>query len=214
MENRQKLAGLLSKAVLSGDRGMVARLLEQGADANENAFENCAPIFVAASLGEAGCVEELLEHTDPDLKDGCGRTPLHLAARVGDVAVLEMLSSRWATDVQDSEGETALYVAVMTGSYDAVAYLADKPGAGARTGGMTPLMWAASRGDDKSVRLLLPVSDLALTNDEGQTAQEIADKRGFRPCSDEFKKFLAQKEREQLAEHAPLGQGQKKKPKL
>ncbi|GIL57546.1 hypothetical protein Vafri_12749 [Volvox africanus] len=118
--------------------------------------EGATPLHVAAGLGLAAFVKELLVHGGHyDATDNHGNIPLHLAAEQGsDEAVVELLMGRKASaKTKNKEGQTPLHLAVMGGYKGVVLKLIE---ANNRTdvkdkAGNTPL----SLADDEEIRHIL-----------------------------------------------------------
>jgi len=146
-----------------------------------------ADLFEAAALGLEDRVELLLG-ADPARDVGAmapdGFTALHLAAYFGRAEVVGRLLAAGAEVEAMARNATRvrpLHSAVAGGS-DAVVAALLAAGAGPETrqaGGYTPLMGAAAGGSEPLARRLLAAgADRRLTNDEGETAADIARKRG------------------------------------
>jgi ankyrin repeat protein len=103
------MAGELSEAVKSRDLIKVRRLLEAGADANEQARRDCA-INVAATMGPIEMVTLLLDAgADIECVGRNGFHPLHNAAFSGHADIVAQLIKRGAkVDSKDTKGRTPL----------------------------------------------------------------------------------------------------------
>ncbi|GIL92685.1 hypothetical protein Vretimale_19435 [Volvox reticuliferus] len=119
--------------------------------------EGATPLHVAAGLGQAAFVKELLVHGGHyDTTDNHGNIPLHLAAEQGsDETVGELLTGRKASaKAKNKEGQTALHLAVLGGHKGVVLKLLE---ANNRTdlkdkAGNTPLSLA---GDEEMRHILI-----------------------------------------------------------
>jgi ankyrin repeat protein len=87
----------------------VAKLLEEGADANEGGG---APLLQAAETGDTGIAKLLLdEGADINGRDGQGTTPLHLAACCGHVEMVKLLLANGANaNARGVKGHTPLHL--------------------------------------------------------------------------------------------------------
>jgi ankyrin repeat protein len=146
-----EMATPLLVAVRRGDVGMARALLTRRADPDRTGRMNVTPLFAAAQLGSLELVRALLDAgADPDSRGWYGRTPLGVvcARRHPNPDHLEM------------------------------ARLLLKRGAAAGTvdsHGMTPLMYAAGKGDEELVRLLLRSgASPAVRGPVGYTAERYA----------------------------------------
>lgn len=152
---------------------VAARLLEAGAEVDArarwtNGTEGWTPLLIAAKDRRWDVVRLLLDHgaaidarampnDEGDEHVGIGATALMTAAREGDLEVVRELIARGADlTAKSPSGRSALSFAC-EGSPEVVAELLSR---GARIddatrSGWTPLMYAADRGDEAIVRLLL-----------------------------------------------------------
>jgi ankyrin repeat protein len=128
--------------------------------AKAGAYED---FFRAVATDNASTVQSLLERGfDPNSRDEKGQSPLYIAMREGNFKVGGTLLANPQTrvDLPNAAGETALMMAALKGHVDWIGRLLDK---GARVDGLergerpgwTPLHYAASGPDAKSVELLL-----------------------------------------------------------
>ncbi|MDQ1363337.1 MAG: uncharacterized protein QG652_1198 [Pseudomonadota bacterium] len=118
-----------------------------------------------------------------DIYDNQGRTALHLAAMQNRPALLDKMIAAGANiNSQDTSGYTLLSYVTEYGSASAVASLIRR-GADAnvasRRGNNTPLMLAADKGLDDSVKVLADkTSDINHKNNHGDTALILAARSG------------------------------------
>jgi ankyrin repeat protein len=119
--------------------------------------------------------------TDPEHRDGAGRTLLHYAAMANDVArVHELIASSAEVDAADTKGFTPLHLAAQEHAVDAARALS---GGGATVDarneyGNTPLFVATanSRGLGEMIHLLLELgADPDALNNYGQTPRGLAE---------------------------------------
>jgi len=149
----------LFKAAESGDAGLAAKLLKEGADPNGRDVFGRTPLHLAAEGGYLEVVEILLQHgADLNAKNARGETPLHLAALRGwrDVAYV-LLRHGADPNSRNAEGKTPLHLAAKEGHVTVVKILLES-GAdpnGRDVFGRTPLHLAADGGYADVVELLL-----------------------------------------------------------
>ncbi len=85
----------LLRAVLAGHHGVVAALLEHGADPNGLALDGSTPLILAALWADAGMLRLLLaQGADPALTDREGRSALDFARTRGDVE-MQIILTGW-----------------------------------------------------------------------------------------------------------------------
>ncbi|EXA30996.1 hypothetical protein FOVG_17681 [Fusarium oxysporum f. sp. pisi HDV247] len=152
----------LSWATKRGHEAVVQLLLDWGADIEATDKDSQTPLLTAALKGYEAIVQLLLDH-DASIKaaDKEGWTPLLRAAENGHEAVVRLLLD-WGADIEatDKDSQTPLLTAALKG-HKAIMPLR----------GQTLLWWAAERGDEAIMRLLL---------DQGADT-EAADKDGRTP---------------------------------
>ena len=142
------------------DEAKVRLLLSHGAAVNAKQVDGRTPLYMAASMGNAGSLVKLLLQTgaNPSLATANGMTPLMAAAVRGDVEALTGLVDQKAdVNTKNGAGETALMFAATNGSPAAVGFLLDH-GADATIRSKrseTALGNAATAGVEDTVRVLL-----------------------------------------------------------
>ncbi len=154
-------------AVEKSNLTMVKRLLAAGSDVNLASLERVTPLMAACYGGQAELVTLLLQagaRTEP--VDQMNKTAAVYAAAQGQTAALEALLS------VDSAGAVKL-----NATYDH---------------GLTALMWAAGQGHVGTVKMLLARgADLALRDDRGFTALDIAKNVSASPAQVELTSLLS-----------------------
>jgi ankyrin repeat protein len=172
-------------AALTNGNGALRLLLAHGADASVATITGQTPLMVAAARGDADAVGLLLAAAaDVNAKNSAGDTALMLAATVGDARAVALLLERGAdARIRTKRNETALGNAATSGSADVVRMLLNR---GAEVNvqnirGFSPLMLAANSESSPAavVKLLLAKgANTAYTGDYGETARDLASKRG------------------------------------
>ncbi|KAH8744645.1 ankyrin repeat-containing domain protein, partial [Hyaloscypha finlandica] len=159
----------LIEAAKNGHRGIVRLLLEKGAEVNaQNHFGN-SPLSLAVEYGHDLVVEEILTRqkldVDPTQWDGTysGRTPLHWAAEKGYEKIARSLLENGASvNARTAYGNSPLSLATEYGRDLVVVeilkrqelYVNPRQWDGTYSG-RTPLHWAAEKGYEKIMRLLI-----------------------------------------------------------
>ena len=144
-----------------------------------------------------------------DGRNWIGQTKLHWAAEKGDLSAVAAEAARGGLADKDNAGKTPLMAAVCAGRDECAEYLASRPGRGAREAdheGWTALHYAASCGRARSVEALLPVSDLAAVNSNGQKACDVARMSGFPKLGDRIEDAQRQLLKVLAGRPRPIGQ--------
>jgi len=169
-------ASVLSLACINGNADMIERLLKAGADPNERLANGETPLMLAARTGKVDAISVLFSHgAAVNAKENLrGTTPLMSAAANGNADAIKVLVEHGA-DVSARSGTTSrgrpAYLAPTVkeramqerprGSSlaaadvdieERVAFLSRNDQDG---GGLTPVVFAARRGDIESARILL-----------------------------------------------------------
>lgn len=178
------VADMFATAVTVGDPALIWSAIEHGVDVNAVSSQGAVPIVLAAVRGAEAIVDLLLsagaDVNNPDQSGGM--TALHAAALGGHEAIARKLLARGAK-VNATYGQppvTCLSLALRGGHSSIVRLLLDggadveAPVANASDGpgrqGTTPLLYAASIGDEDTVRILLAHrANPDRANDEGMT---------------------------------------------
>jgi ankyrin repeat protein len=159
------LAGPLHDAAREGDRALLAQLLRDGANIDEQDETGETALFAAALAAEPKVIDQLMvAGADAAIRNDRGMSSLHAAAFGGDAEAVHLLLGEGPfakrVDVNDADnkfGVTPLIVAAEENEGDIVAYLitvgADKEIA--ERHGYTALTRAAYHGHDQIVTILL-----------------------------------------------------------
>jgi ankyrin repeat protein len=179
-------SGGIFDAVKRGDVGAVKQLLAENpklvglADTGFGA----TPLHWAALKGHDAVVEVLLAAgADPGAGNGDGETPLQVAERAkrtGAVAILRRATPGGGGSGTAPQGGT-IFDAARTGNVARVNELLAKDPAAVNTKdarfGATPLHWAALKGQDAVVDLLLASgADPRAVNKDGETPLQVAER--------------------------------------
>jgi RHS repeat-associated protein len=168
-------------AAQNGRAEVVRVLLDAGAMPDQALPSGDTPLLVAAFRERAEVTSMLVSAgADPDVARADGITPIMAAAQEGDLTSLRTLI-RAGADVNRAtfeDGTTALHLSARDDDTDVVSTLleagahVDKPS----VRGDTALHYAATRGADGAIRILLAAgADPAHRNDRGATPADVAD---------------------------------------
>ncbi len=150
----------LVNAAKRSDAGLVALLLQHGADVHAATADGTTALHVAAYQDDLKVAALLIQRgADVTAANRYGVRPLSLAAATGDAPLIEMLLAAGAdANTALPEGETALMTAARAGNAQAVDALL-KHGADVnateRWKGQTALMWAAAQNNVGVVNALI-----------------------------------------------------------
>ena len=137
--------------------------------------------FVALRLDDGRTVAQLLARGfDPNTPDERGEPPLVAALRDGHLTVVEALLAHPETRVDrpNLNNETPLMMASLRAQHTPMLRLIER-GAAVNRVGWTPLMYAATGGDVRSVQILLKAgADLQAVNSAGSNALHLAARFG------------------------------------
>ena len=154
-------AGLtpLLLALITGQPGVAALLLQEGAGVNERSEEGFSALMFAAALEQPGLTSLLIEKgADVNARTDDGKTPLMFASQSGSIESAAILLKNGAgLDIQATDGGTALILAIDWG-HGGLARMLLESGADVniRDGeGWSPLLVAIWRGDSQLVDELI-----------------------------------------------------------
>jgi ankyrin repeat protein len=171
-------------AAIQGDEATISALLEAGANVNARDESGFTALMFAAVRGTPAAVSAIAGRgADIEARNRWRETALMLAARAGDAAKLEaLLNAGAAVDAVNQDGKSVLNLACESGaSVELVAVLIRK-GANVNAAdieGVTPLMWAAQRGDLEVAKTLLAAgADKTIKSRAGFDAATYAENRG------------------------------------
>lgn len=150
----------LVEAAKQRDAEAVARLLEQGADADAAQGDGATALHWAAHWNDAAMLDRLIESgADVDAENDLGASPLWVAcAGRNAAAVLRLLEAGADPDSRLHAGETALMRCAYTGDATAVDALVARGAeidAVEPSRGQTALMWAAASRQPAVTRVLI-----------------------------------------------------------
>ena len=157
----------LMTAALCADAALLEILLKAGADVNATNKEGATALMRAATFGDKARLL-VAHHSDVKARSVLGNSALILAARQqGNMSTVKLLLDQGAeVNATNANGATALMAAVSAEDAEMAKFLIER-GADVNAkpnmdgngflwgGGRTPLMWAAFRGNEGLVRLLL-----------------------------------------------------------
>jgi ankyrin repeat protein len=180
---RESQEELLDEAVRAGDLDAVARLLDEGADANAlDTNDYQTPLMTALELRELEILLRLVQAGADPTREGTGIQ----TSGENAISVAARQSSPWALRVLvDARArQTDLDRALMIGCANvAIVRVALEAGANVNARGRTdetPLICAASAGSAEAVSALLEAgANLDATARDGRTASDVAKLEGF-----------------------------------
>ncbi|XP_038135596.1 dynein heavy chain 12, axonemal-like isoform X2 [Cyprinodon tularosa] len=158
-------------AIRSGRADLVKLLLLRGSSVHQAGCHGRRPLHEAARVGNVELVKLLLEAgARPDPRSNYGFTPLALAAQGGHQEVAEILLRKGADIFSQADDEASvLYEAAASGNPSIIRLLLEHgPDANiSNHTGHLPIHRAAHRGHLQSLKLLLPVTNMANVNNSG-----------------------------------------------
>jgi len=185
----------LLNAVKRENVNAIRKLLNNGANVNQNIGNGRSPLIQASSNGNLELVKLLLAKGADVNKanDKNGETPLYQASKWGHANVVKVLMAKGA-DVNKAtkKGFTPLIAASMEGHMEVVTLLLAAPGIDvnkANKDGTTPLYWASYYGRTEVAKVLLKAgADVDKADKDGVTPLHVASYEGH---MDIVKLFLA-----------------------
>lgn len=169
------------RAVDSGQREAVARLLDRGVDVNSTSSTGYSLLMIASRMGHRDVVELLLSRkANVRQRTPHGDTALMMASMLGDLEIMKRLVAAGAE--LNHPGWASLHYAAFEGKAAAVQFLlengADKDAVAPN--GFTALMLAARNGKTEAAKALLYADpDVNFRTDKGETALAIAKARNM-----------------------------------
>ena len=158
----QAQKGKLASLIQAGDRKAALDMIRAGADVNEAQPDGTRPVHWAVYRVDYELMEALLaKKAKADVRNELGSTPLAEAVKLGDARLVKMLLDAGSgPEGTNDDGQSALMLAIKNGDLALVQLLVN---AGANVNVVekvqeqTPLMWAASAGQnsEEMVKLLL-----------------------------------------------------------
>ncbi|KAL8816254.1 MAG: hypothetical protein Q9223_004700 [Gallowayella weberi] len=148
----------LIEVIYKGDEEVVQILLRRGANVESPCADHIRPLMHAVNYGHHGIVEILIDHGAAVDVPTSGWTPLHQATQAGNLSIMRLLLARRANIEAKSPFE---YKAPLSEKARLRAIANNEPDlditttSEATNQGWTPLLRAASNGDEPAVRLLL-----------------------------------------------------------
>ena len=180
---RESQEELLDEAVRAGDLDAVARLLDEGADANAlDTDDYQTPLMTALELRELEILLRLVQAGADPTREGTGIQ----TSGENAISVAARQSSPWALRVllQARARQADVDGALMIGCANvAIVRVALEGGANVNARGRrdeTPLICAASAGSAEAVSALLEAgANVDATSRDGRTAGDVAKRKGF-----------------------------------
>jgi ankyrin repeat protein len=155
---------------------LVLALGVTGLPAASAADDPLVDLMIAIDIGDVQKVKNLLSRgMEVETTDEMGNTLLMRASRIGSVKMVEFLLQAGANvNARNAFSDSALMLAALNGYVEVCRLLLDH-GAEFDTEGWTPLIYAASRGHNDVVVLLLSLDcDIDATSENGTTALMLA----------------------------------------
>ena len=193
--NRNILTSSLHEAAAEGKADVINKLLLQMEarfdatfDINTRNIRGSTPLHLAARAGHVDALHALLRPVgwqvlDRNAQDGAGRTPLHLCVVGGHTEALKVLLAETAMDLPrgtNSHGPdpVAKVKLVRVRSFGASSRRVDI-GISDSKHGWTALHWAAGRGREEMVHLLVQYIEAAQGVQRSQSAVNVQDHDGW-----------------------------------
>lgn len=164
----------LADAIKAGDRGVVSKLLAEGADVNGGTADGTTGLQWAVHHDYMDTVRLLVNAgADVNVTNRNGASPLSLACTNANPEMISLLLTAGGDPSSAPSGEPPILTCSRTGRLEAVEHLLDHGADVNATDswkGQTALMWAAAENHAEMVRLLL---------DRGGDAQASSTSGGF-----------------------------------
>jgi ankyrin repeat protein len=174
----------------NGHKEIVAFLLQNGIDVNQQDKNGNTALMLASERGHKEIVQMLLqdENIKINLQDRLGGwSALMLASSRGHKEIVQMLlqDKNIEINLQDYYGETALMLASDHGHKEIVEMLLQDKNIQINQHydfGLTPLMWASRNGLKEIVEMLLQDKNIQINqqNNDGYTALTWASRNGYK----------------------------------
>ena len=149
------------QAVSKGDKSMVKKLIDDGANPDVKDANGVPALFRAVSRGDSSMVKLLLDTPiDANASNAAGETPIYRAVLRGDSTMVKLLLALPVdTNAKTASGDAPIYRAASRGDSTIVKLLLSKSPSidiNARAeNGKTALYRSVARGDSTIVKLLL-----------------------------------------------------------
>lgn len=185
--DRSQLTRLLNYAISCGDVGIVASLIDGGADVNDVNPDGTSLISLAIEAGNLEILKILIASgSSVDKKNKHADCILHKAAAMNRVDLMEVLFKAFGDVIDpnepDPDGRTPLHVAAANGFVDAIRFCvaAGADADATDSAGLTPLHLAAAAGNAEAVEYLVNHSTYArhAVDGDGKTAFVLAAENG------------------------------------
>lgn len=150
----------LIRAIKISDEDRVRTLMYAGVNVNERNYAGITPLTIAAEKGNMNILKMLVEKkANVNAPSSYGVTPLIAAAAAGNAEAVSYLIANGAdVTAKDDLGKTALLHAVSYDDPKLIANLINLDNAAVNlpdNSGNTPLIYAAQRGQDANIKVLL-----------------------------------------------------------
>ncbi|KAI6695681.1 hypothetical protein NL676_023391 [Syzygium grande] len=185
--DKSQLTKLLKYAIACGDAGIVASLIDGGADVNDVNPDGTSLISLAIEAGNLEILKILIASgTSVSKKNKHADHILHKAAEMNRVDLMEVLFKAFKDIIDlnkpNPDGRSPLHVAAANGFVDTIRFCV-AVGADADatdSAGSTPLHLAAAKGHAEAVEYLVNRSTYArhVVDGDGKTAFELAAENG------------------------------------
>lgn len=185
--DKSQLTKLLKYAIACGDAGIVASLIDGGADVNDVNPDGTSLISLAIEAGNLEILKILIASgSSVSKKNKHADHILHKAAEMNRVDLMEVLLKAFKDIIDlnepDPDGRSPLHVAAANGFVDAIRFCvaAGADADATDSAGSTPLHLAAAKGHAEAVEYLVNQSAYArhVVDGDGKTAFALAAENG------------------------------------